>query len=68
MLQRDGLAERKNRTIDEATRAMLEDMHMPKFYWVDVVRTTVYLNWTSRSGSEVSLRELYFGREPNLAN
>ena len=45
------MAERKNQTIEEARRAMLKEKHMPKFYWVDVVRTAVYLqNLTSASG------------------
>lgn len=32
-LEQNGVAERKNRTIVEATRAMLYDQDMPKFLW-----------------------------------
>ena len=39
--EQNGVAERKNRTI-EAARAMLEERHMPKFYWAESVRTAVY--------------------------
>ena len=31
--EQNGVAERKNRTIVEATRAMLYDQDMPKFLW-----------------------------------
>ena len=39
----NSVAERKNRTIDKVARAMLEENHMPKFYWAEAVRTVVYL-------------------------
>ena len=41
--EQNGVTERKNRTIEEAARAMLEEKHMPKFYWAEAVRTIVYL-------------------------
>jgi len=37
------VAERKKRTIVEATRAMLYDQDMPKFLWADACCTTVYV-------------------------
>ena len=37
------MAERNNQTIEEVARAMLEEKHMPKFYWVKMVLTAVYL-------------------------
>ena len=37
------VAETKDWTIEEATRAMLEDKDMSKFYWAEAVRTAVYL-------------------------
>ena len=45
---------------------MLEKKSMPKFYWVIVVRMTVYIqNWI---GEKVSAHELYFGRKPNISH
>ena len=37
------MAERKNRTIVEATRAMLYNQDMPKFLWVEACNTVVYI-------------------------
>ena len=37
------MAERKNRTIVEATRAMLYDQDMPKFLWAEACNTTIYV-------------------------
>ena len=31
--KKNGMAERNNQTIEEVARAMLEEKHMPKFYW-----------------------------------
>ena len=41
--EQNGVAERKNRTIVEAARAMLEEKSLPKFYWAEVFRTAVYI-------------------------
>ena len=38
-----GLAERKNRTIMEATRAMLHDQDLPMHLWAEAARTAVYV-------------------------
>ena len=39
----NGVADRENRTIMEATRAMLHDQDLPMHLWTEVVRTTVYV-------------------------
>ena len=36
------MVERKNRSIVDAARMMLEEKSMPKFYWADVVWMNVY--------------------------
>ena len=41
--EQNGVAERKNRLVVEAAQAMLEEKSMPKFYWAEAVRTTVYI-------------------------
>ena len=62
--EQNSVAERKNRSVVEAARAMLEEKSMPKFYWAEVVRTAVYIQ--NRIGENVSPDELYFRRKPNL--
>ena len=39
----NGVSKRKNRTIMEATKAMLHDQDLPMRLWAEVVRTTVYV-------------------------
>ena len=43
---------------------MLEEKSMPKFYWVEAVRSVVYIQ--NQIGDKVSAHELYFRRKPNL--
>ena len=38
-----GVAERKNRIIVEAVRAMLHDQRLPKFLWAEAANTIVYV-------------------------
>ena len=47
---------------------MLEEKHMPKFYWAEAVRTTFYLQNQTFANRGVSPHELYFGKKPNLAH
>ena len=41
--EQNGVAERKNPSVVEAARAMLEEKSLPKYYWAEVVRTAVYI-------------------------
>lgn len=41
--QQNGVPERKNRTICEATKAMMCDQDLPTSLWVEVISTTVYI-------------------------
>lgn len=41
--QQNGVAERKNITVLEMGRCLMNDKHLPKQFWVEVVNTTVYL-------------------------
>jgi hypothetical protein len=48
---------------------MLEEKHMPKHFWVEVVATAVYLlNRAPTEGVHVAPHEAYFGCKPNMAN
>ena len=58
------MAERRNRSIVEAARVLLEEKSFPKFYWAEAVRTAVYIQ--NRIGNKLSTHELYFGTKPNL--
>ena len=61
--QQNGVAERKNQSLIDAARAMLEEKSMPKFYSTEAVRTAVYIQ--NRISDKVSAHELYFGRNEN---
>jgi hypothetical protein len=52
MPEQDGVANRKNRSMVEAARAMLEEKSMPMSYWAEAVRTAVYIQ--NRIGDKVS--------------
>eukprot|EP00253_Pinus_taeda_P014774 PITA_14774 len=41
--EQNGVAERNNRTIMEAVRAMLHDQRLPKFLWAKAANTAVYV-------------------------
>ena len=41
--QQNGVAERKNRTIVEAAKAMIHDQSLPMFLWAEASRTVVYV-------------------------
>lgn len=41
--QQNGVAERKNRTIEEMTNSMLHEKGLPKIFWGEAVNTAVYL-------------------------
>ena len=63
------MAERKNQTIEDAARAMVDEDSMPKFYWAELVKTAVYFqNWTFATGGKVSPHELYFEHMLNLGH
>lgn len=42
-LEQNGVAERKNQTIVEATKPMLYGQDMPKFLWAEACNTSVYI-------------------------
>ena len=41
--QQNGVTERKNRTIMEMARSMMEAKNLPNEYWVEAVATAVYI-------------------------
>ena len=39
----NGVAERRNRTLVDMVRSMLSNSNLPKFLWIDALKTTVYI-------------------------
>ena len=49
-------------------QAILEEKSMSRIYWVEAIRTIIYIqNRISASRAKVLPHELYFGRNPNFA-
>ena len=65
MPQQNGVAERKNRHILEAARAMMNEKDTPKSYWAEVVDIVVYLmNRCTTSGvHDVMPHETSYGKK-----
>lgn len=66
--QQNGISERKNRTLMEAARAMLEDSKLHQKYWAEAVNTANYIQ-NRLLGSvniEKSPFELWFEEKPKL--
>ena len=63
--QQNGVAERKNRHVLEATHAMMHAKHMPN-YWTKAASTTVYLinRCTTNGVHELTPYEILVGRKP----
>ena len=66
--QQNWVAERKNRTICEATKAMLSDLDLPLSLWVEAAFTVVYIQKRSpHSILEERLKKKYLdARNPEL--
>jgi hypothetical protein len=64
--QQNGVAERKNRTIYEAARAMMYDQNLPLFLWVEAASTAVYIQNMSphKSLEEKTPEEVFTGINP----
>jgi len=40
--QQNGVVERKNRSLEEGARTLLNETRLPKYFWADVVHTIYY--------------------------
>ena len=62
--QQNGVVERKNRTVQEAARTILNEAKLNDGYWREAVYTTVYVQNKGqlRVNSEKTPYELWFGR------
>ena len=69
MVQQHGVTKRKNKTVVETARVILEEKHMPKNVQVEAIKTTVYLlNHTSTRGANITPHDAYFKCKHNMAN
>ena len=41
--QQNGVVERKNRSLEELARTLLNDTNLPKYFWAEVVNTACYI-------------------------
>jgi transposase InsO family protein len=65
--QQNGVAERKNRSIVGAARAMIHDQGLPLFLWAEACNTAVYLQNMSphRALGNVTPDEAFTGQKPS---
>ena len=68
--QQNGVAERKNRAIVGAARAMLHDQGLPLFLWTEACHTAVYLQNRSRHRAVGSMtpEEDFSGKKPEVGH
>ncbi|GJZ07078.1 putative ribonuclease H-like domain-containing protein [Tanacetum coccineum] len=67
--QQNGVAERKNRTLIEATRTMLADSKLPTTFWAEAVNTACYIQnrvLVIKPHNKTPY-ELFLGRKPALS-
>ena len=67
--QQNGVVERKNRTLQEMARTMINETNMAKYFWAEAINTTCYIQ------NRISVRpilnktpyELWRNRKPNIS-
>jgi hypothetical protein len=68
--QQNGVVERKNRTLVEMTRTMLDEHETPRRFWADAISITCYVSNRIFLSSILLLTpfELRFGRKPSVSH
>ena len=68
--QQNGVAERKNRTLCEAARVMLEDAKLPRKFWAEAVATAAYCQnrAPTKAVKGSTPHELWTGQRPSVAH
>ncbi|XP_073036620.1 uncharacterized protein [Primulina eburnea] len=66
--QQNGIAERKNRTLQEMARVMLTSKNLAKRFWAEALNTACHISNRVylRSGSTMTSYEIIMGKKPNL--
>jgi len=67
--QQNGVVERKNRTLQEMARTILNESNIEKYFWAEAINTSCYiLNRVSiRKVLNKTPYELWKGRKPNIS-
>ncbi|KAL0323577.1 UNVERIFIED_CONTAM: Retrovirus-related Pol polyprotein from transposon TNT 1-94 [Sesamum angustifolium] len=65
--QQNGVSERKNRTVMEMARSMLQEKHLPKAFWAEAVYTAVYLlnRCPTKAVQNITPIEALSGKKPS---
>ena len=65
----NGVVERKNRTLQECARTMLQDKNLPKYFWAEAINTTCYVlnRVLIRPILHKTCFELYYDRIPKIS-
>ena len=68
--QQNGIAERKNQTIDEMARSMLNDEKLPNDYWAKAMAIAVHMLNISPTKvmRKITTYEAWFYRAPNVSH
>lgn len=68
--EQNGVAERKNRMIMEATHAMIYDQSLPKFLWGEAANTAAYVqNRSVHQALDLKApEEVFTGKKPNVSH
>ncbi|XP_073133712.1 uncharacterized protein [Henckelia pumila] len=66
--QQNGIAERKNRTLQEMARVMLSSKNIAKRFWAEALNTACHISNRVylRKGSTMTAYEILMGKRPNL--
>jgi len=68
--QQNGVVERKNRSLEELARTLLNETELPKYFWADAISTTCYVlnRVLIRQILKKTPYELFKGRKPNASH
>jgi len=68
--QKNGVVERKNRTLQEMARTMIHENNLAKHFWAEAVNTACYIQNRIyvRPILEETAYELFKGRRPNISH
>ena len=66
--QQNGVLERKNRSLEELVRTMLNDNSLPKYFWVDAISIAYHMlnRVLIKPVLKLTPYEIFKGRKPNV--
>ena len=66
----NGVVERKNRTVVEMTRTMLEHRELPRSLWAEAASTAVHIINRAPTAAlqKTTPYEVYFGKKPDVSH